>query len=568
MFNFSTFRSRLILLFALATFPAVALALALSWRAYDNGRAAKNAAYLQTAISVAIQERAVLRGAGRTARTLLAAGLADLPAGECNERLKLAVEANRTYRTIAVAAPAGIRCLGGDAEALAAFGPALFDRALDGPIPAGEAGTIAIASHQGRSIVAILVLRADRDAVLAVIVDSSWLDEVIEDIVPVENGTVAVVEAGQVPIVSNGREEGGTDWLPARNLVAEAARAGGAGGSGARAMGIAMSRASVIRSESRDGRDFVYVIEPVENGVLNVIAGFPAGRFGAAERQLAIGLAFPFVLFLIVLGVAWFAIDRLFLSWVRRLDGTARRLAFGDFSVRAELPADAPLELRQYATAFDQMTEVLSSRTRELAAVAQQRSNLLRELHHRVKNNFQVISSFLNLMKRERTGETRDALAFSESRVHAMAAAYKLALAQGDIRLVSVTTLIADVLNYIQHAADLADGSLRVETDGVVAFLELDRAIPLALVIVETLWPIVRANGEPIEAKLNLGLIGANRLTVEILNGESHAQNVVRSRFQRAFLNQLEAEELPATDARTLFKIALPLAATGTATLQ
>ena len=225
---------------------------------------------------------------------------------------------------------------------------------------------IAIASHGGRSIVAILVPRAARDVMLAVIVNSSWLDEVIEDIVPVENGTVAVVEAGQVPIVSHGREEGGTGWLPARNLVAEAAR--GRTGASARAVGIVTSRASVVRSESRDGRDFVYVIEPVENGVLNVIAGFPAGRFGAAERQLAIGLAFPFVLFLIVLGVAWFAIDRLFLS----LGAAPRR--HGAAVSPSAISRCAPdsrrraLELRQYATAFDQMTEVLSSRRARLPA--------------------------------------------------------------------------------------------------------------------------------------------------------------------------------------------------------
>jgi two-component sensor histidine kinase len=566
MFNFSTFRSRLIFLFALATFPAVALALAMSWRAYENARYAKGAAYVQTAVSVAIQERAVLRGAGRTARTLLATGLAELPGDRCEERLKLVVQANRTYRAIAIVTPAGIRCYGGDLAALQSFDAATLNLGLAGPVQAGEVGTIAIAPHDGRSIVAVLMPRAERDVMMAVIVDSRWLDEVIEDIVPIDNGTVAVVDTGQMPIVSNGREEGNSDWLPAQNLVVAASQAG-AGGN-ALAAGASTTRASPIRGQSRDDRDFAYVVEPIENGLLHVIAGFPSGRFGAAERQLAIGLAFPFVLFLIVLGVAWFAIDRLFLSWVRRLDGTARRLAFGDFSVRAELPADAPLELRQYATAFDQMTEVLSSRTRELAAVAQQRSNLLRELHHRVKNNFQVISSFLNLMKRERTGETRDALAFSESRVHAMAAAYKLALAQGDIRLVSVTTLIADVLNYIQHAAELADGSLRIETDGVVAFLELDRAIPLALVIVETLWPVVRANGEPIDAALNLGLAAADRLTVEIRNGGVHAQANIRSRFQRAFLNQLEAEELPVTDPHTIFKIALPLAAPSTATRQ
>ena len=240
---------------------------------------------------------------------------------------------------------------------------------------------------------------------------------------------------------------------------------------------------------------------------------------------------------MIVLVVAWVAIDRLFLHWVRRLDDAARRLAFGDFSVRAELPDDAPLELRQYASAFDQMTNVLAARTGELATVAQQRSHLLRELHHRVKNNFQVIASFLNLMKRTRVGETREALAFAESRVHAMAAAYKLALAQGDIRLVAVGALVEDVVNYVQHAADMPRRHVRITAAEPTAYLALDRAIPLALVIVETLWPLVTSQSR------------ARPISVHVGHGErASLADRARGRRDRRHSRAAVSARLPAAD--------------------
>lgn len=538
MAAFATFRSRLIVLFALATFPAVALALALSWRVYDNAKEASERAYLQAAQQVAMQERAVIESALRVMRTILAASADDMRDGRCGDLTRV-VDATRNYSAIALIGAPGVLCAGGRTDTFNGF---QMD-ALLAPLAKAESAidyAVNLSRAASRPLIAVSLPTNARDTVIAVVIDSGFLESVLSEIAVIDRGSVAIVEPSTGLVVANGNAERREDWLPSGAAV------------------LASTATTMTMTDaSRAKRDFIYAVQSIHEGSLTVIAGFPATRFGPAERQLAIGLIFPFVLFAIVLAVAWIAIDRLFLQWVGRLDATARRLAFGDFSVRAGLPSEAPLELRQYAHAFDQMTEVLGTRTRELATVAQQRSHLLRELHHRVKNNFQVIASFLNLMKRERTGETREALALAESRVHAMAAAYKLALAQGDIRLVSVPVLIEDVVSYVQHAADMPRAGVRLSIEPLVAFLDLDRAIPLALVLVETLWPLVTHTSRPGDIAVAASRDGA-KLVFTIMGPRDAPERPV-GRFRHAFLSQLEATDIADPPPGAVLAVTIPI---------
>ncbi len=540
MASFSTFRSRLIFLFALATFPAVALALTLSWHVYINAKAASEEGWRRTALAAAGQESTIIRNAIGIMQMFVAVP-AQRDGGDCAERLSAVQSAQPDYRALGVLAAAGLVCSGGEA--------AVFDQfplsQLLAPLSSSETGSRGpqlIVNAAAQAPVMVVAPLPGRQSVLVIALDRQALMRAISDIVPDERGTVALVDGSFSVLAASGQEANKDGWLPDRPL--------------------GLDGNVVTRATSSDGRAFAYRVEPIASGPLTVVAGFPIIRFGTPERQLAIGLIFPFVLFVIVLAVAWLAIDRLFLHWVRRLDGTARRLAYGDFSVRAELPTDAPLELRQYANAFDQMTDVLASRTRELATVAQQRSQLLRELHHRVKNNFQVIASFLNLMKRARVGETREALAFAESRVHAMAAAYKLALAQGDIRLVAVGALVQDVVNYVQHAADMVRRNVQVTAEEPGAYLSLDRAIPLALVLVETLWPLLISAGANGAALSVVVTRNGERMSL-VIKGGGQTTLIPEQRFQRAFLQQIDAIAVEEAPAGSVLAVTLPLDTAG-----
>src|SRR4029077_7835432 len=103
MASFSTFRSRLIVLFALATFPAVALALTLSWNVYVNAKAVREDGRGRTAVAAATQEAAVLRNALAIAQILVASSARPQGEADCFDRVGAVVSGQGSYSGIALA---------------------------------------------------------------------------------------------------------------------------------------------------------------------------------------------------------------------------------------------------------------------------------------------------------------------------------------------------------------------------------------------------------------------------------------------------------------------------------
>jgi two-component sensor histidine kinase len=111
---------------------------------------------------------------------------------------------------------------------------------------------------------------------------------------------------------------------------------------------------------------------------------------------------------------------------------------------------------------------------------------LLKEVHHRVKNNLQIISSLLNLQSNQIADQkTRDALRESQNRVRSMALIHEKLYQSSDLAKIDfseyVKSLAADLFRSYQRG--LGKVNLIVEADEVA--LELDRAIPCGLILNE-----------------------------------------------------------------------------------
>src|SRR5690606_36694150 len=140
-----------------------------------------------------------------------------------------------------------------------------------------------------------------------------------------------------------------------------------------------------------------------------VITGYPAASFFMNEQRQMWGAIIPPVIMLLgaTIGIV-FAVDRLVLRWLHYLKRLTRVYGSGRFSVRAVRLAHAPSELAELGEAFDNMAENISQHAEALETEAEEKSQLLRELHRLVKNDFQVILSLLRLHKQARPAERRD----------------------------------------------------------------------------------------------------------------------------------------------------------------
>jgi PAS domain S-box-containing protein len=111
---------------------------------------------------------------------------------------------------------------------------------------------------------------------------------------------------------------------------------------------------------------------------------------------------------------------------------------------------------------------------------------LLREIHHRVKNNLQIISSMLNLQsERSDDAGTREVFQESEVRIRAMALVHEQLYRSGDLAHVDLASyldvLARQVIRYFGHGEFRVD----VKVDEAIRMVGVDHAIPIGLIVNE-----------------------------------------------------------------------------------
>ena len=113
---------------------------------------------------------------------------------------------------------------------------------------------------------------------------------------------------------------------------------------------------------------------------------------------------------------------------------------------------------------------------------------LLKEVHHRVKNNLQVISSILNLQSSYvKDVNTLNILRESQNRVKSMSFIHESLYRSKDFSEVNFSDYINNLVNNILHSFDLSTNAVQLNTDLGAVNLNLDQAIPAGLIINELL---------------------------------------------------------------------------------
>ena len=115
----------------------------------------------------------------------------------------------------------------------------------------------------------------------------------------------------------------------------------------------------------------------------------------------------------------------------------------------------------------------------------QEKAMLLSEVHHRVKNSLQVVSSLLHLQSRQITDKhILDLFQQSQNRINMMAEVYEKLYLSKNFASIDVKEYLEDVLNKTYQFSGMSNRiSLKLDVQNVV--LGLDDAIPVALIMNE-----------------------------------------------------------------------------------
>ncbi len=111
---------------------------------------------------------------------------------------------------------------------------------------------------------------------------------------------------------------------------------------------------------------------------------------------------------------------------------------------------------------------------------------LLRELHHRVKNNLQMLSSILSLQSQQLTDENAlQAVRSNEGRIAAMALVHKKLYLDDENRSISVKTYITELIDYLVQTYGFHEKKLRLAVSIEEMQVDVDKVIPLGLILNE-----------------------------------------------------------------------------------
>jgi two-component sensor histidine kinase len=262
--------------------------------------------------------------------------------------------------------------------------------------------------------------------------------------------------------------------------------------------------------------------------------------------------------------------NSLFLSPVRNAKGEVKFFFGSQIDVSDKKQTESDLhsvndELRETKTLLEQQ---IDDRTSELMRLLSQRSRLVNELDHRVKNNLQIISSLLGFeLRRDLAPETRAVINRLHQRIDALGLAHKDQHNKEAIGYFRVDNFVRVLIGKILANHPRWPDHPHYELEEVL--LPIGKAAPLSLALNEFARALLEGDEDESDKQSEL------RVTVQTRNGTLvltiSSENLTQDHCQRAFSGieswttrllekQLEARiDFIDQDGRCGVRLALPL---------
>ncbi|MGX9963113.1 sensor histidine kinase [Roseomonas sp. F4] len=207
-----------------------------------------------------------------------------------------------------------------------------------------------------------------------------------------------------------------------------------------------------------------------------------AARMVAISRLAEVGALLAISLLAVLFG-AHYAVTRP-LSGLRR---SVSQWRSGAAPLVIPGAAEMPDEIRDLAVSFQAGASTLAERERDLQAAIDRAEILAAEVHHRVKNNLQIVSSLLALQAQRVTdSQARMEFEAARDRIGALATLHRHMYAHHDPEAIDLGAFIAELGAQLFAAIGDKPGR-RIALDVAAPALRIssDQAVPLALIITE-----------------------------------------------------------------------------------
>src|SRR6185503_1942569 len=302
-----------------------------------------------------------------------------------------------------------------------------------------------------------------------VTLDVGWLDHLLASDIQPEGAVAGIFDSAGTLIASNSR-------AAAQEIFGTRVRA-------------ASVRSELLSSYGPDGTAYSYTVVPLPGE-------FAYAAYAMRDSDLFTGtylhVATDLLLPVLMLGAAslaiWIATDRLVTRWIVYLRRIASAYGHGHYAIRPVALEEAPSEFRLLGETFSSMAAAVQDRDRRLREAVAQKSLLIKETHHRVKNNLQIVMSLLSLQAGQmKEPAVQGALRQAQVRVNALALVHRIRHEIEELDAINLKSLIEDLAYQIQEGFGADRRDLTLELEVASRQVPSDLAVPLTLFTVEAL---------------------------------------------------------------------------------
>ena len=256
--------------------------------------------------------------------------------------------------------------------------------------------------------------------------------------------------------------------------------------------------ADVVTGTDGLGRQRAFAVVPILHGTVHAMGSWEneAGLGSPFGRGVPAWL-FPILMLAVSLVVASVAVHRLVIRHMVELRHRMREFAEHRRLPHGDLAPDAPAEIAEMDAAFAAMAERILREEAETEDRLHEQKVLLREVHHRVKNNLQLISSIINMQMRQiDSPEARHVLRRVQDRVLGLATIHRN-LYQTDAGTIRADVVLREIVDQLALMGAPPEGEARVEAEFEPLELYPDQAVPLSLFVTEATTNAVKYVGRP-----------------------------------------------------------------------
>jgi len=245
--------------------------------------------------------------------------------------------------------------------------------------------------------------------------------------------------------------------------------------------------AALFKTRVASGERRVFSAAPLTGRDVYVVLSAPSpGLWSWAVLNPIGNLLLPLGAWLTAFAAVMLVSERVVVRWLHYLERIAAVYARGRFSIRPVQAVHAPTEIRVLADTLDDLAETITTRDKALLDALTEKDALMREIHHRVKNNLQIISSLLSMQQRALKDEpAKAAIGDTRQRIAALALIYRTLYQSADLRYADAQVFLSDLVGQLV-ASEALRGPLvtsSVQADSLI--IDPDKLAPLALWLVE-----------------------------------------------------------------------------------